>query len=162
MPRLVERIQAANTASNATSTAMATINTNHLINNNNCGDVGTESLVMPHQSHVIANNEQYVVGPSYTPENSSTTGASSDSFGTQVSDLTREYYNIPVNQNPSQDYFPTGYSEAMISPTGYYNQGLDFQAMEQNNQWLDAGNTTDNLWNVEDIWYLQQFSNINM
>ena len=168
MPRLIERIQAAAAAtssSTATSASPAASTNHHLINNN---DVGTGNLVMPHG--VIGNDFGVShVTPSYTPENSST-AASSDSFAAQVSpvsDLTTDYYYIPVNHNPNPDYFQAdqgGYSESMISPAGYFNQGLDFQAMEHNsNQWLmESGDTSDNLWNPEDIWFLQQQMNYNM
>lgn len=173
MPRLIERIQAAATATaaNTTSTAtsatptatVAAAATHHLINNN---DVGARHL--PMASGVMCNGFGVThVTQSYTPDNSST-AASSDSFGTQVSpvsDLTNDYYNIqPVNHNPNPDYFQGGYTDSMISPTGYFNQGLDhFQAMEHNNnQWWDTGDTSDNLWNVEDIWLLQQQLNNNM
>lgn len=176
MPRLVERIQAAATAtatSNTTTTAtttttptttVATAATNHHLINNT--DVPTGQLVMV---PTAMGNDFGVthVTPSYTPENSST-AASSDSFGTQVSsvsDLTTDYYNIQVNYNPNPDYVQAGqgcYSDSMISPSGYFNQGLDFQAMEQNNQWLDGGDTLDNLWSVEDIWLLQQQLSNNM
>ena len=165
MPRLVERIQAAaatatNTSSTSTATVSAPATNQHLISNR---DVGTGNLVMA--PHGINGNDFGVshVTQSYTPENSST-AASSDSFATQVSpvsDLTTDYYNIPVNRNTNPDYFQAGqvgYSESMISPPGFFNHGLDFQAMEHSsNQWpMDSGDTSDNMWNLEDIWFLQQ------
>ncbi|KAH8500997.1 hypothetical protein H0E87_015999, partial [Populus deltoides] len=174
MPRLIERIQAAAAASTATNTSSTSTATSaspaatvsapatnqHPISNS---DVGTGNLVMA--PHGIYGNDFGVshVTQSYTPENSST-AASSDSFATQVSpvsDLTTDYYNIPVNRNTNPDYFQAGqvgYSESMISPHGFFNHGLDFQAMEHsNNQWpMDSGDTSDNMWNLEDIWSLQQ------
>ena len=165
MPRLVERIQAAaatatNTSSTSTATVSAPATNQHSISNR---DVGTGNLVMA--PHGINGNDFGVshVTQSYTPENSST-AASSDSFATQVSpvsDLTTDYYNIPVNRNTNPDYFQAGqvgYSESMISPPGFFNHGLDFQAMEHSsNQWpMDSGDTSDNMWNLEDIWFLQQ------
>lgn len=65
-------------------------------------------------------------------------------------------HNNPING---------GFTDALISPAGYFNQGMDFQAMvEQNNQWTDGGNGgddfSDNLWNVEDIWFLKQQFNM--
>lgn len=174
MPRLVERIQAA-AGSTATPTAAATgngtssagssnstITTNNYyhLNNNNL-DAHTGQMVLP-PSGVLGHRDfgGAQVTPSYTPENSST-AASSDSYGAQISPLSdlTDYYNIPVNNNPSQDYYPVGYPEqSLTSPPGYFNNGLDFQAMEQNNnQWtLDGGDTSDNLLNVEDMWFLQQ------
>lgn len=121
----------------------------------------------------------------YTPENSST-AASSDSFGAQVSpvsDLTAEnYYStsaLPVNNNnpnppPHHDQysFQVGYSNNNYNQsmrTGYDNNlsttdhqlGLGhLQAMEQNSYYnwnLDQGmDPSENLWDVDDIWLLQQ------
>ncbi|KAJ6902730.1 hypothetical protein NC651_020266 [Populus alba x Populus x berolinensis] len=171
MPRLIERIQAA-AAATATNTSTATsaspaatvsapATNQHSISNSDV--VGAGNLVMA--PHGINGNDFGVSHgtQSYTPENSST-AASSDSFAAQVSpvsDLTTDYYNIPVNRNTNPDYFQAGqvgYSESMISPPGFFNHGLDFQAMEHsNNQWpMDSGDTSDNMWNLEDIWFLQQ------
>ncbi|KAF3972232.1 hypothetical protein ACB098_02G066400 [Castanea mollissima] len=189
MPRLVERIQAAtvapaNTSIAATTTTTATTgacsigsststtttttnnnSNNYHINNNNL-DVQTGQMLLPHGVAIGHDFRGAQVTPSYnTPENSSTAG-SSDSFGAQVSpvsDLT-DYYNIPVNNNPSLECFQAsqvGYQDSLTSPSGYFNNGLDFQAMEQSNQWLDGGDTSDNLWNVDDMWFLQQQLNNN-
>lgn len=152
MPRLVERIQAAASSSSTTLTAAA------------AAAAATTAI-----SQAAVNPHLPVIGPinqSLTPENSST-GASSDSFGSTqispVSDLTHEYYSYPVNNNHNQDYYQVNqmsYQDSLTSPSGYFfNQGLDFQAMEphaHNNQWFDGGDTNDNLWNAEDIWFLQQ------
>ncbi|XP_057959073.1 transcription factor MYB108-like [Malania oleifera] len=110
-----------------------------------------------------------------TSDNSSAAASSgSDSFGTHlspVSDLA-DYYSVPVgnNSNPDPDNynFQSGYGgggqitgngmsypdSTLISPSGYFNQGLSFEA----NQWLDAGGISDNLFNgfSEDMWFLQQ------
>ncbi|XP_059631987.1 transcription factor MYB108-like [Cornus florida] len=152
MPRLVERIQVAAGASSTAATA-PTANAYHL-------NTTADQLVLPPTGMVQVNH-------GFTPENSST-AASSDSFGTTpVSDLT-DYYNFPVNGNQvNQDYYQVnqaGFQESLISPSGYINHGLDFQAMEQNQQWIDGGrDIPDNLWNVEDIWVLQQqLSNTTM
>lgn len=148
MPRLVERIQAASsTAANIGATNTATNNT-----------IGQVIPNMP----VVGGGG--FINTSFTPDNSST-AASSDSFVTQISsDLTHEYYNYPVNRTGNQDYYQVNQisnTDSLTSPSGYnFNQGLDFQAMEEQNnlnQWFDAGDlTNDNLWNVEDIWFLQQ------
>ncbi|XP_059462440.1 transcription factor MYB108 [Corylus avellana] len=165
MPRLVERIQAAAGAAGATNNGTSSVGS---ANNNNL-DVNSGQMVLPPSGIIGHGGAQVMSTPSYTPENSST-AASSDSFGAQVSpvsDLTADYYNIrPVNNNPSQEYFQAagqiGYpDQTLTSPSGYFNNGLDFQAMEQNNQWLDGGDPSDNLWNVEDIWFLQEQLNNN-
>ncbi|XP_059644018.1 transcription factor MYB108-like [Cornus florida] len=169
MPRLVERIQAAAatataaaaTGGDSSTTTSNTYQLNNSINMTPTGHVGfPPATVGGAQVNTIA-----------TPENSST-AASSDSFGNQVSpvsDLTDQYYNnpVPVNNIQNQDYFQVNqadFSESLISPCGYFNQGLDFQAMEQNNQsqWMESGDMSDNLWNAEDIWFLQQQFRNNM
>ena len=167
MPRLVERIQAASTATATTTTAVTAASTTSTTSASftRKGNVGTGQMVFPHG--VIGNDFGGAqVTPSYTPENSST-AASSDSFGNQVSpvsDLTDYYSNIPVN-NPNPDYFQAsqvGYSDSssLISPFGnYYNDGIDFQSLEQNNPWLDGG---DALLNSEDFLFFQQQFNFNM
>ncbi|KAF7144971.1 hypothetical protein RHSIM_Rhsim04G0242900 [Rhododendron simsii] len=147
MPRLVERIQAASAASASSST--------------------TTGQVVPPPAIYAGEFSGAQVNTSYTPENSST-GASSDSFGAQVSpasDLT-DYYsnNYPVNSNyntnnANQHYYQVNqgtYYDSLTSPSGYYNPGLEFQHVEHNSQLFDAGDISDNLWNVEDMWFLQQ------
>ncbi|XWS08453.1 hypothetical protein CRYUN_Cryun40dG0003800 [Craigia yunnanensis] len=166
MPRLVERIQAAAASTTAVTEASTTTTTS--ASATTMGDVGTGQMVLPYG--VIGNDYGSVqVTPSYTPENSST-AASSDSFGTQVSpvsDLTDYYSNIQVN-NPNPDYFQAsqvGYSESssLISPFGnQYNHGIDFQSLEQNNPWLDVVDASDNFLNAEDFLFLQQQFNFNM
>ncbi|XWS53477.1 hypothetical protein CRYUN_Cryun10bG0004500 [Craigia yunnanensis] len=165
MPRLVERIQAAAAAtatSTTTATAASTTTTSPSVTTTS--NVGTGQMVLPHG--VIGNDFGGAqVNPIYTPENSST-AASSESFGSQVSpvsDLTDYYSNIPVNNNPNPDYFQAsqvGYS-ALMSPSGnYYSQGIDFQSIDQqNNPWLDGG---DSFLNAEDCLFLQQQFNFNM
>ncbi|XP_007035892.2 PREDICTED: transcription factor MYB108 isoform X1 [Theobroma cacao] len=175
MPRLAERIQAAAAAATATSSTSVTTTTTTTSASaaTTAPNVGTGQMVLPHG--VLGNDfGRAQVTPSYTPENSST-AASSDSFGTQVSpvsDLTTDYYsNIPVSNNPNPDnYFQAsqaGYSDSLISPSGnYYNHGMDFQSMEQNNTnnpWLDGGDdASDNFFNPEDFYFLQQQFNFNM
>lgn len=171
MPRLVERIQAAAAATTTTAPATAingtssagstnstiTTNSTHQHHDHNL-DVHTGQIALPTDYGVAQTT------PSCTPENSSN-AASSESYGadqiSRVSELTEHYVNIPVNNNPSQDYFPiAGFQagQSLTSPAGnYFSTGLDhLQAMEQNHQWLEGGDTSDNLWNVEDMWFFQQ------
>ncbi|XP_010270853.1 PREDICTED: transcription factor MYB108 [Nelumbo nucifera] len=157
MPRLVERIRAAAAASSgANTTTTSPTTTHHQIYNNN-SDVITGQVL----SSAGSNNEYGVsqINASFTPENSSTAGSSELSVGTQVSpvsDLT-DYYNFqPNNYADNFHASQVNYQESLTSPTGYFNQGLDFEAIEQNNMWLGDGDVSDNLWNVEDIWLLQQ------
>ncbi|PRQ39525.1 putative transcription factor MYB-HB-like family [Rosa chinensis] len=187
MPRLVERIQAAASAATAPTGASSSIttaaaNTYHFNNNNNSFQAPAGAAHVALQQATLIGNNNDLAGSYTTPENSST-AASSDSFGTQVSpvsELTDYYSNMSVNNNkPSSqalDYFQAtnphhqvGYHDSMTSPSGYsFNQGglnsHSFQAAsapEQNNngQWgMDGGDFSDNLWNVEesDMWFLQQ------
>ncbi|KAK9287584.1 hypothetical protein L1049_017363 [Liquidambar formosana] len=169
MPRLVERIQAAAASNGPSSGGSTASTTTHLLNSNN-PNLPTGHVILPPTGIGSNFGGAQVNHPSYTPENSST-AASSDSYGTHVSpvsDLTDNYSNIPVNYNTNNpDYFQAGqvgYSDSLISPSGYYNPAMDFQSMEMNNQWLDGGaDASDNLWNVDDIWFLQQqFTNNNI
>ncbi|XP_050215686.1 transcription factor MYB108 [Mercurialis annua] len=150
MPRLIERIQAANTTA-AVPTAAAAEVTHHQ-HLSNPAEMGGGQWAAVSSGEMMGNNEFAYAGnvtQSYITPESSSTAASSDSFGTQV------------NQNPNPDnYFQTGqvcYSDSMISPSGYFNPGFEFLAADQpnnmNQSWLDGGDTTDNLWNVEDIWF---------
>ncbi|GKV06810.1 hypothetical protein SLEP1_g18647 [Rubroshorea leprosula] len=161
IPRLVERIQAANATSAITASAStspsANVSTDHQLFNN-FHEVGSGQMVFPDDFGGAQ------VTPSYTSENSST---ASDSFGTQVSPMSEitDYYSVPVNNSANPDYYQpdqVSYSESLISPSGYYNNGLDFQSMEQNT-WLDGtgGDASYNLWNVEDFLFLQQQINNN-
>ncbi|CAA2957573.1 transcription factor MYB108-like [Olea europaea subsp. europaea] len=168
MPRLAERIQAAAAAGGApssTNTSQYQLNSH---NNSSMVNMASSQKVLPapqaNNSNMIGNYGGGIPvnanATSYTAENSST-AASSDSFGTPVSDLT-DCYNYPVNQITYQDYYPgnqEAYRETLTSPTGYFNQGLDFTVMEPNNQWMDDGNIYDNLWNVDDMLLQQQFNN---
>lgn len=164
MPRLVERIQAASAPTTTTTAATATTGNYHL-NNMDTGSAGHQ-VVWPQPNNIGGNNfgGVHLSHVSLTPENSSTAG-SSESFGrsqvSPVSELTDCYY--PVNHNLNQDYLnpnQIGLSETLTSPTGYFNQGLDMQTVEPNNTWLDGGALSDNLWNIEDYWFMQQqFSN---
>ncbi|XAR56960.1 hypothetical protein NMG60_11024938 [Bertholletia excelsa] len=161
MPRLVERIQAAAAASSAPATGGSGTVTQ---TNPATSSYPTGQAVLPPPAGSCITGP---VNPSFTSENSST-AASSDSFGAQVSpasDLTDYYNNYPVNHQNNQDYYQTNqvcYADSLTSPSGYFNQGLDFQAMEQSNQWLEAGDTSENLWNYEDIWFLQQQLNYSV
>ncbi|GMI80231.1 BOTRYTIS-SUSCEPTIBLE1, myb domain protein 108 [Hibiscus trionum] len=151
MPRLVERIQAATAASTTAVTAASTTTLTSV--------VGTGQTVSGDDRLGGAQ----VTSSSYTLENSSTTAASSDSFGTQVSPVSdfTDYYsssnNISIN-NPNPNCL-----EATQDLSGnYYNHGLDFQSLEQNNPWLDTIDASNNLFNAEDFYFLQQQFNFTM
>lgn len=165
MPRLVERIQAASGAATSHPTAVIDSSTAtssaYQINHNNFYDnISPGQVVAPPATG------------GYMSENSST-AASSESFGTQVSpasDLT-DYYPVSNNNNNNQDYYqadnnncyyPGTYPETLTSPYGYFNPGSDIQSMEAaTNPWFDGSDTSDYMWNAEDVWFLQQqFNNI--
>ncbi|KNA07133.1 hypothetical protein SOVF_174630 [Spinacia oleracea] len=163
MPRLVERIQAAATTTEPHTTATATTS-------------GGSSTTTVNGGPTMGFTDNFIHAPvnsNFTPENS---GNSSESFGTtHVSDF-GDYYGIPVNnQSVSQEYYQGnqvnyGGDNSLTSPNCNYlnNQGMDFQGvdnyMEQNSHqnWsFGLEDTTDNLWNVEDIYVLQQqFNNM--
>ncbi|KAF5738786.1 GmMYB12 family protein [Tripterygium wilfordii] len=142
MPRLIERIQATSSL-NATASQVSSLPY----------DYDGAQMIMTSTTNYS------------TPDNSST---SYDSFGTSTqvsSDLgvgEYNYNNIPINHNLNPDYYQVNqvgnYQDFSVStPSGYYgNQGLDFQEQNNTNPWLHSGDTSDNLWNVEDIWFFQQ------
>ncbi|KAI9113951.1 hypothetical protein K1719_015202 [Acacia pycnantha] len=172
MPRLVERIQAAaaaTTASSQTLSAATTVTTNSTYNHySNNMQVENGNMLMNPAAAIMNNNNNDFGGSqvtqSYTPENSST-GASSDSFGTQVSPVSEltDYYSTVPNNN--QEYYQPSqmsYSDCITSPSRLYPQGLDYsQVMDPNNPWIQGGDTLDNLWNVENMMFLQQQLNID-
>ncbi|KAL3351198.1 hypothetical protein AABB24_019682 [Solanum stoloniferum] len=135
IPRLVERIQASSNSNNQVN--IQKTNENIIINNNK-------------------NNNNIVPNMIFTQENYSsttTTTSSENSIGTQISDMSDNCYtNYPLNQSD--------YGEILISPTGgYFQQGDIFndnnhhQNMSQ--LFLDD-NVCDNLWNIDDMLFLQQ------
>ncbi|KAE8665610.1 MYB108 protein [Hibiscus syriacus] len=135
MPRLVERIQAAAAASASTTANVPATSTTTTFTS----VFGDDQL-----------GGAQVTSSSYALENSSTTVASSDSFGTQVSQFSdfSDHYTTTTNtsiNNPTQELSGI-----------YYNHVMDVQSLEQNNPWLD------NLFNAEDFYFLQQQFNFNM
>ncbi|KAG6396363.1 hypothetical protein SASPL_142511 [Salvia splendens] len=89
-----------------------------------------------------------MVNSQTTPENSSAAvSASSDSF----------------NHNQDQCYaaadqisYGGDNQQSVTNQTDYFNQGLDFSS----SQWMDCGG--DNLWDVEDMFFLQNQFNSNV
>ncbi|OVA16719.1 SANT/Myb domain [Macleaya cordata] len=173
MPRLAERIQAAATTSGGATTNhhhhhhLNNINTNTSTNNNIYNPDFSEGHILP----ASTNNEFSGSQNFTTPENSST-AASSDSMGTtdqfasSVSDL-KDCYSFQTNNNNTNiinTQSPhTNFAESLFSPSSnYFNRGFELQGnVEQNSMWLGGGggggeDVLENLWNVEDIWFLQQ------
>ncbi|XP_039001201.1 transcription factor MYB108-like [Hibiscus syriacus] len=147
MPRLVERIQAAAASSTVATTASTTTSTSV---------VGSWKTVFP-DDHLGGTQ---VNSSNYTVENSSTTTASSDSFATQaslVSDFSDYYSSNNISINNSNPNCVEEFSG------NFYNYGIDFQSLEQsNNPWLDTIDASDNLFNAEEFYFLQQQFNFNM
>ncbi|XP_068663963.1 MYB-like transcription factor EOBI [Aristolochia californica] len=148
MPRLVERIRAANGSNNVV--------TSH------------PSLAATQQVSPPAYEMSAVqVNPNCTSENSSN-AASSDSAGPSVqvvsppSDLTTDYY-FQGHNNTDMGGFQSGgpvvCPEALTSPVCFYNPTLDFESSEQSD-WFSGDGSENSSWNVDDIWFWQQqFSN---
>lgn len=115
----------------------------------------TSQLETNNYGNVCSSYGNTLIMPGFAQDNSSTASVS------PISDLTDCYY--PINQTQNQDFFQRNnlitseYKETIISPSGYINQGMDFQ---QKNQWSDGDDLSDNLWNVEDIWFLKQQFNM--
>ncbi|KAK1380396.1 Transcription factor [Heracleum sosnowskyi] len=179
MPRLVERIQAASVTSARSSNASSTtpsVSANTSCYNTNINNIGSSTdqvITMPRAvvppgilKFEGTSNSVELLKPadkySFTPENSSTTTTtSSDSFGlsqvSTVSDLSENscynYYPPPTATN-QQDFT----EPPLITPCGYLNQGLKVQNVEQSNPLMGCEDLLDNLWDVEDIWFHQQFN----
>ncbi|CAH1417463.1 unnamed protein product [Lactuca virosa] len=154
MPRLVERIQAAstNTGDSSSLTTSTTTTTNY--DDVDMDNSGTRNLVTPKTFSGTYGNTQ--INPTDTTEENSRTTAVSP-----VSGLTDCYY--PMNQRQNQDSFQNinkigdGFDGSLISPSGYFNQTMDFEAIvEQNNQCSGVIDFSDNLWNVDDFLFFQQ------
>ncbi|KAK9725389.1 hypothetical protein RND81_05G140600 [Saponaria officinalis] len=139
MPRLVERIQAAS--------ATATISTTSP--NDSTTTLGFSD---PNKSINLAN-----FNSNFTPENST---------NTQISDIS-DYYGLQAtNQNVNQDYLQDNYvgygvDQPLMSPNDFVNdQGLEFQIPNNNNNNVEQNNQQqwcmDNLWNIEDVYFLQK------
>ncbi|OIV95950.1 hypothetical protein TanjilG_27054 [Lupinus angustifolius] len=159
MPRLMERIQAAATATAATTTtdsSTLSITPNVMTTNNNNNNFEVHSGGNMMLSPTIMNNNFGCsqIKQSYTPENSST-GTSSDSFGTHVSDLTHDYYSVP-NLDYYQQAHQVNYIDCITSPSGLFSPEMDFQTMEPNTQWIQNGDISNNLWSFENM--LQQLN----
>ncbi|CAI9118910.1 OLC1v1020537C1 [Oldenlandia corymbosa var. corymbosa] len=181
MPRLVERIQAAAAATTTTTSSAAATTVVNPTSSSSSNYVNNYHQLNPQMIPTAAVSGGFTPENSSTTGGA----ASSDSFATQfspVSDLTDCYNNYPpaVNQGngvttnttnppPPQDYnyYHGGEPSALISPTAAYFQGLDMQINGDNNNnnnnvnmsWMtmmDGGDlSTDNLWNVDDAWFLQ-------
>ncbi|KAI9123342.1 hypothetical protein K1719_006231 [Acacia pycnantha] len=171
MPRLVQHIKATAAAAMASSQTLsvATIVTTNSTYNHYSNNMQVENgnMLLNPAAAIMNNNDDFggsQVTQSYTPENSST-DASLDSFGMQVfpvSELTDYYSTIPNNNQEYYQPSQMSYSDCITNPSGLYPQGLDYsQVMDPNNPWIQGGDTLDNLWNVENMMFLQQQLNID-
>lgn len=140
IPRLMERIQASTSESDqptATATATAT------------------AFAPP----AAAGSYQYWVDPNLVPETSAT---SSGSTLTEIQDS----LNIPdpsrTELSELEQYDPTsGQYCCSTSGSGFYEYSSEikggFEQMESCNDWsTPGGDLVENLWNEENIWFLQQ------
>ncbi|KAL5996543.1 hypothetical protein ACLOJK_026623 [Asimina triloba] len=155
MPRLVERIRAAaatsaggNAADLTDTTSMATITT-----------AATTSMAIDQSNNQFVQSN-YDMGfaqmkPNFTPESSST-GASSDSFGTSATQVVSPVSDLADCYFRGNDFkaAPVQCQESLSDPTGYFHDGMDFSAVDQSG-WF-GGDISDNTWNCDDIWLLQQ------
>lgn len=99
---------------------------------------------------IIINSNTIVPNMNFTQENysSTTTTSSENSIGTQISDMSDNCYtNYPLNQGD--------YGEILISPTSnYFQQGFNDQ--QNISQLFLDDHASDNLWNIDDMLFLQQ------
>ncbi|KAL4579220.1 hypothetical protein LXL04_015358 [Taraxacum kok-saghyz] len=135
MPRLAERIDQAASTVTGDSSSLTTTNTCPL----NADNIDTRQLVMP---NICAN-------PSDTEEKSRPAVVSPDCY-------------YPMNQTQNLDFFQTnnkignGFDCSLISPSGYFNKTMDFEAMAEQNNQCSGVDYSDNLWNIDDFLVLQQ------
>lgn len=149
MPRLIERIQA---TTDSYSAGQPTSYSNYMTNGSpsNHADIST--------SKVYHNNESGS-DPNFMPEIS---GASSDSLDAQVSpgsDLTDCYNMHGGSSYTDNSEKRSGLCTDNVSELwGSSKPGMDIQGFEQHNQngWLGGGDSLENMWNEENIWFLQQ------
>lgn len=146
MPRLVERIQAAATATTTTSVAA---NNTHTINNR-------DKLLMKSSPTII--NDEFVssqphMTQSYSTQEYNNTSSSSNSFGnnkvsTTLFDLddNSNYYTKDNNPNPNLDYYQPSHQHSFSDCI-----------MEPNTPWImQSGDSSDIFWNAENMLFLQQ------
>ncbi|CAA0841933.1 myb domain protein 78 [Striga hermonthica] len=138
MPRLVERIQAAN--------PNQTYSTNY-------PDMGPAQLIQPQQP-MIGSGLAHTYA--YTPDNSCAAPSS-------ASDLTDCHNDYPVNNgyyhgsnviNLNYDSYYNPNQSSLTSPAGIFSPGMDF--LDHNGPWADGGDGPDGLWNPDDLLLLQQ------
>ncbi|XP_057806114.1 transcription factor MYB108 [Salvia miltiorrhiza] len=133
MPRLVERIQAA--ASSSAPAAPPPPPPYHL----NTPNSSSSSFGQP------TNN---MVASQTTPDNSSAS-ESTENYAV----IHNQEYSYPPNHNSCY-----ADQQTLTNQTDFFNQGLDF-----NTQWImDDTAAAHNLWDVDDIWLLQQQFNNNV
>nr|GMD79168.1 transcription factor MYB108-like [Ipomoea batatas] len=180
MPRLMERIQAA--AANAAVSSSTTTSANsdgaaaYIHNPLDISATSDQAGMQQHPNNAAPTIPDYnnaAAAAVNFPSDNSSTAASSDSFS-DLSDCCG--YNFHVTQGANHEYYQPnnnnhfGYGESLTSPTGFFNPNLDFQMMDNNNnnnnnnnqQWMDGADVvSDNLWNIEDMWFFQQQFNNN-
>nr|AAB58313.1 Cpm5 [Craterostigma plantagineum] len=179
MPRLVERIQASATTDDGAPPAVVSspssaMNTACYTTAMAAGDHRRQFMLMPqyYATTTTTHNNSMIA-----QENSSTV-ASSESFGSLSSELTAEanyanYHRVINGADHQQIDSSTtsyGWQNCAVGNNGNSDQlGMGFaDDRRSNEQWMmmtddvvDNGGSSDqdnNLWNVDDVWFLQQFS----
>ncbi|KAL5791994.1 hypothetical protein ACOSP7_000588 [Xanthoceras sorbifolium] len=151
IPRLLERIRATPDSSPAQPVSTSSYTDS---STNNHTDMAT--------SQVYHNMAESGSDPNFMPELS---GASSDSLEAQVSpgsDLTDhcDNYNLHGSANLGDSQTGSGlHPDNSCGSWGWCKPGLEIQGFDpQNNSsgWLGGGDSLENMWNDENIWFLQQ------
>ncbi|KAL7080825.1 hypothetical protein ACP275_14G002200 [Erythranthe tilingii] len=186
MPRLVERIHAqANNASAApplpSSSSSTTTTTDQNIHHQQpyisaAATVHTTNYT-PENSSTAASSDSFG-----TPASDLTADQCYNNYPINQQQQQQQGHNNNINININQEYYPVAnndhadnhqlysdndqYQSSLISPTtaGYFNQqlgdGLDLSTEQNSSQlWMDGGSAdalSDDLWNVDDIWFLHQ------
>nr|WID93882.1 MYB62 [Potentilla sericea] len=154
IPRLMERIQSSSSDSNVlsgqtTATVVSATATEFTPPDEYC--------LSDHSNRAAAGSSHFSVGQSYLPEASAT---SSGSTGFQdclnIPEPTRTEFSELNYYQTSGDYYSS------TNGSGCYQAGSDFQGsgseqIESSNSWsIPGGDLEENLWNEENIWFLQQ------
>ncbi|EYU33077.1 hypothetical protein MIMGU_mgv1a010262mg [Erythranthe guttata] len=174
--------QATGTPASAATTYNVVINTHQNADIINL-DMGSAQISSVPQPHDVTNIIRGGGGGSLENSSAAVSSDSFGTPVSDMTTDCYNNYVVPLNHDLNQDYYPPAAAAAnnnninyhhhhqhlssynydddqsnnLTSPSGYFNQagGMDF-VDHQNSQWnMDGGDVSDNIWNVDDMWFLQ-------
>ncbi|XP_062004882.1 transcription factor JAMYB [Rosa rugosa] len=148
IPRLMERIRASSDSTVLSGQPTETATSTAFTPPDDC-------CLTDHSNTAAAGSSHYWVDPNYLPEASATTSGS-----TELQDC----LNIPEPTSTEFSelncYPMNGQYYSSTNGSGCYQDGSEIQGSEQidsSNSWsTPGGDLVENLWNEENIWFLQQ------